>query len=253
MGKTVSKLTIYNYKKVDENHFILELQVKENFPDIKPGQFVSVLVEKADVFLRRPFSIHDVNDENRTFSLLIKSVGKGTKALQQKNIGETLSVIFPLGNGYTIDDKEKVLLVGGGFGIAPLYYLAKKLQGKAKDIHLLVGARSKKHILLTEKFKGLATVHITTEDASLGEKGYVIHHSIMQENFDKIYTCGPHPMTKAIAEYAIQKDIPCEVSLENMMACGYGVCLCCVTKTRSMENITTCLQGPVFNAKELQW
>lgn len=253
MSKTVAKLTIYDHKRVNEEHFILVLKKTGDFPKIKPGQFVNILIKETDVFLRRPFSIHDVDEITQTFSLLIKAVGKGTKALQQKIVGDTLDVLFPLGNGYTTDNQEKVLLVGGGFGIAPLYFLAKKLQSKAKEIHLLVGARSKEHILLTEKFDGLAKVHITTEDASLGEKGYVTHHSVMKNSFNKIYTCGPHPMTAAVAQYALQKDISCEVSLENMMACGYGVCLCCVAKTRKNENVTTCLQGPVFNVKELQW
>lgn len=253
MSKTVAELSISDYHKVNDEHFILRLKKTGDFPEINPGQFVNILVEEADVFLRRPFSIHDVDKVAQTFSLLIKAVGKGTKVLQHKSVGDSLNVLFPLGTGYTTDNHEKVLLVGGGFGVAPLYYLAKKLRKKAKEVHLLVGARSAQHILLTEKFDGLANVHITTEDASLGEKGYVTHHSIMQENFDKIYTCGPHPMTKAIAEYAIEKNIPCEVSLENMMACGYGVCLCCVAETKENENVTTCLQGPVFNAKELKW
>lgn len=254
MSKTIAKLTISNYCKINEDHFILTLKKEGDFPEIKPGQFVNILIEDADVFLRRPFSIHDVDTKSQTFSLLIKAVGKGTKVLQQKKVGDTLNVLFPLGNGYSTDKyQEKVLLVGGGFGIAPLYFLAKKLKNKAKEIHLLVGARSAGNILLTDKFKGLATVHVTTEDASFGEKGYVTHHSIMKEKFDKIYTCGPHPMTQAIAKYALDKSIPCEVSLENMMACGYGVCLCCVAKTNENENVTTCLQGPVFNAKELKW
>lgn len=253
MSKTIAKLLLSDYEKINDEHFILTLKKDGDFPEIKPGQFVNVLVEEADVFLRRPFSIHDVDTAQQTFSLLIKAVGKGTQALQQKKIGDTVDVLFPLGNGYTIENQEKVLLVGGGFGVAPLYYLAKKMQGKVTEVHLLVGARSAKHILLTEKFDGLATVHITTEDETLGEKGYVTNHSILQEHFDKIYTCGPHPMTKAVAKYAMERNIQCEVSLENMMACGYGVCLCCVAENNKNENITTCLQGPVFNANELQW
>lgn len=253
MSKTVAQLTISDYQKINATHFILVLRKTGYFPSIKPGQFVNILVEDTEVFLRRPFSIHDVDATQQTFSLLIKAVGKGTLALQRKQIGEKLDVLFPLGNGYTPEKHPKVLLIGGGFGVAPLYFLAKKLKTKANEIHLLVGARSAKDILLTEKFKGLATVHITTEDASMGEKGYVTHHSILQENFNKIYTCGPHSMTKAVAQYAINKGIPCEVSLENRMACGYGVCLCCVTKTHRHENVTSCLQGPIFNAKELQW
>lgn len=253
VSKEAVKLTISDCKQINDSHFLLELQKNEKLPTIKAGQFVSILVDDADIFLRRPFSIHDVDEKKQTFSLFIKAVGKGSKALQNKQKGDLIDILYPLGNGYSIDNGGKVLLIGGGFGVAPLYLLAKQLQQKANEIHLLVGARSKEHILLTEKFKGIAQVHITTEDHSLGQKGYVTDHSIMNEHFDKIYTCGPTPMTKAIANYAISHNIPCEVSLENMMACSYGVCLCCVTETTDNENVTTCLQGPVFNVNQLKW
>lgn len=255
MNKSVENLYITNITQINATHFTLVLKATSVFPTIVPGQFVNVLVEDADdVYLRRPFSIHDVNNKEKTFSLLIKNVGKGTEALQKKKVGDKLNIIYPLGKGYSLDTKGKVLLIGGGFGVAPLYYLAKELHKKQQtDIHLLVGAKTKKDILLTEKFEGIAQVHTTTEDGSTGETGYVTQHSIMQDNFSQIYTCGPTPMTEAIAKYAIKKDIPCEVSLENMMACGYGVCLCCVTKSVTNENLPVCTQGTVFNVKELQW
>lgn len=255
MNKTIEKLCIVDNIEINDEHFIIVLKSTNNFPKISPGQFVNILVEDTDdVYLRRPFSIHDVNIKERTFSLLIKKVGKGTNTLYKKNIGDKLDVIFPLGQGYSLDIRGKVLLIGGGFGVAPLYYLAKELnKRKQTEIHLLVGAKTKKEILLTEKFKNIAQVHITTEDGSLGEVGYVTHHSIMQNNFNQIYTCGPTPMTEAIAKHALKKEIPCEVSLENMMACGYGVCLCCVTQSMNNENLPVCTQGTVFNVKKLKW
>lgn len=255
MNKTVAYTYIVEHTRINEDHFILVVKTTGEFPTISPGQFVNVLVENTDdVYLRRPFSIHDVNKEDKTFSLLIKKVGKGTEALQKKKVGEKLNIIYPLGTGYSLNIQGKVLLIGGGFGVAPLYYLAKKLHLKEQtEIHLLVGARTAKDILLTDKFDGIAKVHITTEDYTLGEQGYVTNHSIMQEKFDYIYTCGPTPMTKAIAKYATQNNIPCEVSLENMMACGYGVCLCCVTKNANEENLAVCTHGTVFNVNQLKW
>lgn len=253
VSKEAVKLIISNCQQINESHFLLELQKDGELSSIKAGQFVSILVDDADIFLRRPFSIHDIDEEKQTISLFIKAVGKGSRALQQKQKGDIVDIMYPLGNGYSLNNAGKVLLIGGGFGVAPLYLLAKQLQKKVEEIHILVGARSKEHVLLTEKFAGIAHIHITTEDHSLGEKGYVTDHSIMNEHFDHIYTCGPTPMTRAIANYAMNRNIPCEVSLENMMACSFGVCLCCVTETINNENVTTCLQGPVFNVNQLKW
>jgi dihydroorotate dehydrogenase electron transfer subunit len=144
-------------------------------------------------------------------------------------------------------------LVGGGVGIAPLLQLGKELKAKGIVPNFLLGGRSAKDLIQLEEYKKIGNVFVTTEDGSLGEKGFVTNHSVLsKENFSKIYTCGPTPMMKAVASYAMKSGIECEVSLENKMACGLGACLCCVTETQEGHKCV-CSDGPVFNIKDLSW
>jgi dihydroorotate dehydrogenase electron transfer subunit len=148
---------------------------------------------------------------------------------------------------------EKTLLIGGGCGVAPLLFLAKYLKSHDRKFDILMGFRSLDRIIEYEEYKKLGQVFLTTEDGSEGEKGFVTQHSLLKkEKFDRIYCCGPDAMIKAIAEYARKNDINCEVSLENLMACGIGVCLCCVVNTVN-GNVCTCTDGPVFNIYDLKW
>lgn len=231
--------------------YILRLQYPEKLPEIKAGQFVEILVEgEKEVFLRRPISIHDVNKEKNQISLLIQVVGKGTSKLTQFKKGDKLNLIFPLGNGFTIMGK-KVLLVGGGCGAAPLLYLLRVLKKENIETDILIGCKDINHLFSKKEYQELSRLHVTTEDGSYGEKGFVTSHPILEEDFDVIYTCGPTPMMKAVAERAKQKNIPCYVSLEHKMACGIGVCLCCVVET-NQGNKCTCTTGPIFLSTDLK-
>jgi dihydroorotate dehydrogenase electron transfer subunit len=148
---------------------------------------------------------------------------------------------------------KKVLLVGGGVGVAPLLYMGSELKKQGLQPTFLLGARSKNDLLELDLFKEIGDVCVTTEDGSLGEKGFVTNHSILNNVvFDLISCCGPKPMMMAVARYAKKADIECEVSLENMMACGLGACLCCVEKTVE-GNVCVCKEGPVFNINKLTW
>ncbi len=144
------------------------------------------------------------------------------------------------------------MLIGGGVGVAPLLYLGRKLKETGHCVEFLLGARSGADILEMEQFEEVGRVHISTEDGSLGEKGLVTQHSALNENIDNIYCCGPAPMMKAVAHIAKERNIECEVSLENMMACGLGACLCCVENTVK-GNVCVCTEGPVFNINLLNW
>ena len=151
------------------------------------------------------------------------------------------------------EPNKKVLLVGGGVGVAPLLMLGSELKEKGHTPIFLLGARTKDDLLLIDKYKEISTTYVTTEDASEGEKGFVTQHSVLQkEKFDFICCCGPGPMMKAVSQYASKVAIECEVSLENKMACGIGACLCCVENT-TKGNVCVCKEGPVFNIKKLQW
>lgn len=225
-------------------------------PEVRPGQFVQVSCDKSKrTFLRRPISICNVDREDNTLWLLIRCAGEGTASLCSAAKGEILNLLMPLGNGFTIaPEKKHVLLVGGGVGVAPLLLLGKELKKAGLSPEFLVGARSQSDLLMVEEFNKIGKTHISTDDGTAGEKGVVTLHSALAEGnkWDMIYCCGPAPMMKAVAKSAKKSGSECEVSLENMMACGLGACLCCVEKTVK-GNVCVCTEGPVFNINELTW
>ena len=234
---------------------LLRLRSQQPLPDIEPGQFVQVRVDGSpSTCLRRPISIHDVDYGQNEITLLVQQVGEGTRHLAAAHEGDTINMVLPLGNGFTLPEKgEKCLLVGGGIGIAPLYYFAKVLNAKGVRPALLLGGKSESDLIRLADYQSLGETFVTTEDGSLGEKGFVTQHSVWQKQcFDKIYVCGPKPMMKAVAKLAAEKNVWCEVSLENLMACGLGACLCCVEDTVD-GHVCVCKEGPVFNTRRLKW
>ena len=246
-------LLVTGKELLNKNNFLLELQSSTPIGDIFPGQFVNVLVEHIpDRLLRRPISIHNVDFTTNTITVIVQKIGKATNKLSAIREGDKLNVVFPLGNYFPMKEKQP-LLVGGGVGTAPLYYLAKTYYDKGTKPTMLIGAKTKEQLFLIDRYKQIADVHISTEDGSVGERGLVTQNSIMNQSFSAIITCGPTPMMKAISMEAEQRQIPCYVSLENRMACGIGACLCCVTDTKSDGNVCVCVEGPVFNAKDLKW
>ena len=253
--KKITDFRLIEKKEWAKSTFLL-LQCDEPLEEIKAGQFVQVRVDDAQhTYLRRPISIHDVDYQNRTITLLVQRVGEGTNKISDIEIGDTLNMIYPLGNGFTIPENNEgnVILVGGGIGIAPLYYLGKMLKGKGIEPQFLLGGRSKSDLIMLEEFESVGKVYITTNDGSLGEAGFVTQHSIWKEKqFDMIYTCGPKPMMMAVTKIARENNIDCEVSLENLMACGLGACLCCVENTIE-GNVCVCKEGPVMNINKLLW
>lgn len=223
-------------------------------PEIHPGQFVQVAVKTPGVFLRRPISINDVDYDKNTIDLLIRKAGKGTASLISMKENDIVNILLPLGNGFTTSasPSSRLMLIGGGVGVAPLLYLGRKLKETGHEVEFLLGARSGADVLELELFEKIGRVHISTEDGSMGEKGLVTCHSALNSDIDRIYCCGPAPMMKAVARIAKDRDIECEVSLENMMACGLGACLCCVENT-VRGNVCACTEGPVFNINLLNW
>ncbi|MBN2520829.1 MAG: dihydroorotate dehydrogenase electron transfer subunit [Bacteroidales bacterium] len=255
--KFIKDLLISNIQWINQEYFIIQATHNEILPEMYPGHFAEILVENSkNTFLRRPLSIHDVDYSNNTVYFLVQVVGSGTSNLGKLKKGDLLNSVFPLGNSYSIPSHEsKVLLVGGGCGVAPLLFLARTLHSNHIHPDIIIGGKTSEHLLRIEEYKKYGQVYFTTENGSLGDKGFVIHSRILlDENrkYDKIYTCGPEPMMKAIAKYAAKKGIDCEVSLENMMACGIGACLCCVVDTKTGHKCT-CTDGPVFNINELKW
>ena len=255
MKKYILDLKVKQVEQIHQRYVLIKLTHENTLPEMLPGQFVEVRVDGSpSTFLRRPISINFVDRENNELWLLVATVGEGTKQLAKLKFGDVLNCVLPLGNGFTpAKQAEKVLLVGGGVGVAPLLYMGAEMKRQGIEPTFLLGARTANDLLMLPIFNKYGRAYVTTEDGSMGEKGFVTNHSILnQEHFDRISTCGPTPMMKAVARYARQNNVDCEASLENLMACGLGACLCCVEKTTE-GNLCVCKDGPVFNIKKLLW
>ena len=252
--KEIHDFTVLERRQLGSRYFALVLGHGGKMQPVLPGQFVEVLVEgERDVMLRRPISVHDIDEVAGTMTLLIQIVGDGTRRLSKLKEGDRLNMVYPLGHGFTTDipAAEKVLMVGGGAGIAPLLHLSKVLKAKGVACTNLLGGRTAELIPVREEFAPYGRLCIATDDGSLGHKGLVVEHPAFSEDYDMIYTCGPTPMMKAVARSAAERGIRCEVSLENMMACGVGACLCCVTDTDEGHRCV-CKDGPVFDTANMK-
>lgn len=252
MKKYLIDLTLTSVEWLTDRHVLMKLTHDEALPEALPGQFVEVRIDnEPSTFLRRPISINNIDRARNELWLLVAAIGNGTRRLTKLKAGEKVNCLFPLGNTFKVQDGS--LLVGGGVGMAPMFFLGKVMVEQGLVPSFLLGARTASDVLLLDEFRKLGLVYVTTEDGSMGEKGFVTNHSILKEkSFGSIATCGPKPMMMAVARYAKAHGIACEASLENMMACGLGACLCCVEKTVK-GNLCVCKDGPVFNIDELLW
>ena len=240
-------------------YFRLVVRAPQIAPLVQPGQFVHVrILPLKHALLRRPFSIFQVSGD--TLSVLYKSVGQGTEVLSQMPSGDELNLIGPLGHGFTVPTPggETPLLVAGGYGMAALYLLAQRSPQKGI---VFVGGRRRVDILCEEEFRALGwEVRATTEDGSHGEKGLVTH--ALQAELGrraprrKLFACGPTPMLKAVGQLASEFNLPAELSLDEHMGCGIGVCLTCVVPIKTddgWEYHRTCTEGPVFDSRQVAW
>ncbi|MDR1454303.1 MAG: dihydroorotate dehydrogenase electron transfer subunit [Tannerella sp.] len=257
MKKYLLDLTVKENMRLRRDCNLLKLTAAMALPEMQPGQFVEVRVDGSPgTFLRRPISIHYVDRELNELWLLIRQVGEGTRWMAKAVAGDTVNVLLPLGKGFTIplrSRRTKLLLVGGGVGVAPLLYLGDRLRQTGFAPVFLLGARTREDLLQLDAFRKRGSVHVATEDGSQGEKGLVTDHSLLRNRrFNWLYCCGPKPMMAALDRYAQQTGSLCEVSLENTMACGIGACLCCVERTRT-GHACVCTEGPVFPAGRMEW
>lgn len=243
-------------RHIHELYSLLILTPSENraLPEIEAGQFVQVRIDNSKTtFLRRPISVNFVDKDKNQLWLLVRKAGEGTAALSCLEPDNVLNLVLPLGNWFKVNAGEKrFLLVGGGVGVAPMLYWGARLRGQGYNPEFLVGARSESDLLELTELKALGEVHVSTDDGSAGTPGVVTLNPALQQKWDRIYCCGPAPMMKAVAAAARRNSVPCEVSLENMMACGLGACLCCVEKTVK-GNVCVCTEGPIFNTDQLTW
>ena len=243
--------------------FKISLEAPEIVADAKPGNFIEIRVtNQIEPFLRRPISIYNMDKEKGILEMIFQVKGKGTKILSEKKEGEMIDILGPLGFGtFEYKSYNNLAIIGGGIGVFPLYELAKEAKAENKKVNTYLGFRSEEFVVLEDEFKKMSDeLILTTDDGSYAKKGFAINYlekDIEEGKVDSIYACGPLPMLKAVQKLAIEKEIPCQISLEERMACGMGVCLgCAVKKAESPkeqpEYWHVCKAGPVFNAKEVE-
>jgi dihydroorotate dehydrogenase electron transfer subunit len=245
------------------NYFLLSFESPEIVQEAEPGQFLMVRIRTdTPPLLRRPFSLFSAED--KIGEIFFQITGLGTRLLSEKREGDFIDIIGPLGKGFTVDkDIHQIpfALIGGGRGIAPLYFLAQKLSRAGGVVRVYYGGKSIDDLPVRERFSTVdVSLTCTTEDGSMGTQGQITE--IFEADLDKdlsvsrIYACGPELMLRKIAELAAAQAIPAEISLESMMGCGFGACWGCVKKIRENEGIgwhKICEEGPVLKAEDVFW
>ena len=248
-------------EKLIEGIYKFSVKAPQIAETAKPGQFLEIKVSKTgEPFLRRPISIFNIYKETGVVEFIFQVKGKGTELLAEVEEGEMIDIMGPLGKGnFEIKEYKNVAIIGGGIGTYPLHELAKELKGKA-NLNVYLGFRDKSLVTCEKEFEriGLNKLVITTDDGSYKEKGYAIDFmkkDIEEHAVDMIFACGPLPMLKAVRAYAIENNIPCQISLEERMGCGIGACLGCAVKVISGKEPRyghVCKEGPVFYATDVE-
>ena len=228
---------------------IYEMRLKGDTSAItRPGQFVELSIE--GLFLRRPISV--CNFDEGELTLVYKVVGKGTAEMAAMQVGRKVDVLTGLGNGFNADAEcQRALLVGGGVGVPPLYRLARELLAKGREVTVVLGFNTAAELFYEEEFKALGVnLVVATVDGSKGVKGFVTD-AIRESGvaFDYFYSCGPLPMLKALSQSVATDG---ELSLEERMGCGFGICMGCSIQTASGAK-RVCKEGPVFKKEEILW
>ncbi|MFH1259876.1 MAG: dihydroorotate dehydrogenase electron transfer subunit [Elusimicrobiota bacterium] len=245
-------------KKINQQYYLLTLTTPQIAKEAQPGQFLLLLSPSKDVFLRRPFTFHSVKKDQ--IQILYKVVGPATKAMAFYQPGDKVDIIAPLGKGFEFFEKKKAaILVGGGSGVAGLFYLAERIKLFLPEcaIKVILGAKNKDEIIPYQDFlQSGIQVAVVTEDGSLGKQGLVTDFlepelSAHPPKDVAVYACGPRPMLKKVAQLSQRCD--CQVSWEEMIACGVGCCGGCVVKSADKQYPRVCVDGPVFDAREIGW
>jgi len=245
--------------QLSDRYFLLRIRRPEEMPEPSPGQFIHLAVPGAGrFFLRRPFSVFDCDD--RTLDLLIVELGAGTQEIRKLPIGDEVEFYGPLGNRFPETPGRKVAAIGGGVGLAPLYYYGfRKLGGYDPSFRLIYGGRTADDLFLDHLPMESGGVLLATEDGSHGFRGNAVElaaDALAGDPADLVFSCGPTPMLRAAEKLANDLGLPHYVSLENRMGCGLGACRACVVPTRldgESPYRTVCHDGPVFDGADLEW
>ena len=257
MAKLKMKSTVIEQKMIADGICSMWLDAKEVAVQAKPGQFISVYSNDKSRVLPRPISICEIDREKGTLRIVYRVVGKGTEEFSKAEAGDSFEILGPLGNGFPIEEAKgkKVLMIGGGIGVPPMLQTAKEIEGEA----IIVSGYRNQDLFLKEELESAGILFIATEDGSVGTKGNVV--DAIRENqieADMMFACGPKPMLRALKNYALEKGIPCWISMEEKMACGVGACLACVCQSKDVDshshvhNKRICKDGPVFLSTEVE-
>ena len=257
MAKLKMKSTVIEQKMIADGICSMWLDAKEVAVQAKPGQFISVYSNDKSRVLPRPISICEIDREKGTLRIVYRVVGKGTEEFSKAEAGDSFEILGPLGNGFPIEEAKgkKVLMIGGGIGVPPMLQTAKEIEGEA----IIVSGYRNQDLFLKEELESAGTLFIATEDGSVGTKGNVV--DAIRENqieADMMFACGPKPMLRALKNYALEKGIPCWISMEEKMACGVGACLACVCQSKDVDshshvhNKRISKDGPVFLSTEVE-
>lgn len=257
MAKLKMKSTVIEQKMLAEGICSMWLDAKEIAVQAKPGQFISVYSNDKSRVLPRPISICEIDREKGALRIVYRVVGKGTEEFSEAKTGDSFEILGPLGNGFPIEEAKgkKVLMIGGGIGVPPMLQTAKEIEGEA----IIVSGYRNQDLFLKEELESAGTLFIATEDGSVGTKGNVV--DAIRENqieADLMFACGPKPMLRALKDYALEKGMPCWISMEEKMACGVGACLACVCQSKDVDshshvhNKRICKDGPVFLSTEVE-
>jgi dihydroorotate dehydrogenase electron transfer subunit len=254
---------IISQEEICLNHFKMAIDAPKIVQQAKPGQFLHLKgaanLKSVDPLLRRPISINQIDHDKGEITIIYRAMGRGTKLLAQLKSEDRLDIMGPLGTGFSIPkDAQKILVVGGGMGIAPLLPLVEELVALDKEVIILLGAENKEQLLNLVDYQQLGVeLKVATVDGSYGQQGFVtLFLAQIIDDIDYLYTCGPEPMIKAIQSWAIKREIQGEVSLEERMGCGTGACLSCVCKVKvgtkaDWEYKKSCSEGPIFSLTEV--
>ncbi|MCL1817208.1 MAG: dihydroorotate dehydrogenase electron transfer subunit [Clostridiales bacterium] len=256
----IQEAQVLTNERIGLRYYALTVSAPQISVAARPGQFLMIAPRSGmEPFLKRPLGINVIDMARGQIRVVYRVVGYGTRLLSERCAGEFLQVVGPLGNGWQLTQGRHVLLVGGGAGIAPLLPLAVELARSGADCEAMLGASSVQEVPCVEEFATLARLSVATLDGSRGALGQVSSWLPAQPiAYDMIYCCGPHPLMRKVALWAKRHDLPCQVSLEEHMGCGFGVCMgcvCAVTAPDKDEVIykRVCCEGPVFDSREVRW
>ncbi|MCI9063405.1 MAG: dihydroorotate dehydrogenase electron transfer subunit [Clostridia bacterium] len=257
------KAKLVKKEELAKDIYKFSVQAKEITETAKPGQFIEIRVtDQVQPFLRRPISIYNIDKENGILEFIFQIKGNGTEILAKREEGQDVDIMGPLGNGtFKFDDYQNIAVIGGGIGVFPLYELSKRAKEAGKNVNIYLGFRDKDFVVLENEFKQVSDkLVLATDNGTYGQNGFAIN--FLKEDTEKqkpdcIYACGPLPMLRAVKEFAEQNNIPCQISLEEKMGCGIGVCVGCAVKTASSpkdapEYYGVCKLGPVFESNKVE-